>query len=427
MKKLLSAFLTMLLILSLILTGCGKNNTDAVDKKENNTGSANKTKVVFMAYNKEDVRKSWLEYLEKELPDIEIEFRFVDLKQFNNVLKTQLASGEGPDLMEGYGADLVSAGYLEDISNASFIDKYYDEGLKAYSYEGKTYAIPLQSWFEGIYYNKEIFEKYGLNPPKSWDQWMEIHETLKKNGVKPQVMGAKSWEPMMKQNMGLLLNEFYLTDAGKGFDDDFAAGKKTLSGTYNETMKKWSEIVEKGYITKDMLGMEYDQAQDEFATGKAAMWESGPWALETIKEKNPDLKFGMFPIPGIKEGTGALVGGPGSCISVNANSKVKDAAMKVLEATSTPEAQMALVKDNPGSSFLKGVEVDLGSEFSDCSQAFAEGRVYAPWMYWQAVNSIQQDFGKGLQDFIAGQTTIDDFLKDMDKKADQARSMVDKK
>ncbi len=424
MKKVFTVLASLLMLSSLVLAGCGK--TDETGSKESASGagqSEKKVKIRIMGYNKEETRKSYLDYLKEKLPNVDIEFQFVDLKSFENMLRTQLAAGEGPDIFEtsGSGAVYANAGYVEDLTDAPFTGKYNDTGLMRY--QGKVYTIPLQSWFEGIWYNKDIFEKQGLTPPKTWDEWMAIHDKLRQAGIKPQAMGAKSWEPMMKQSMGMLLNEFYAKAENKDFDTAFSEGTKAVSGSWNDAVTKWTETIQKGNLTKDMLGIDYDQAQDEFATGKAAMWESGPWAAEALKQKNPNLNMGMFPIPGLAEGTGWLIGGPGSAFAVNKQSKHKDVVMQILELTATPEAQEALIKDNFGSSFLKGVDVQLPPEYADSAEAFKEGHVYAPWITWP-FGAIAEDYGKALQEVLTGAKTVDDALKVLDDKAEQQRKSL---
>lgn len=233
-------------------------------------------------------------------------------------------------------------------------------------------------------------------------------------------MGAKSWEPQMKQTITMVLNEFYSKEENKGFDEAFNNGEVTMDGNWNYILEKWAVMVEEGYITPEMLGISYDQAQDEFATGKAAMWESGPWAAGSLHEKNPDGNFGMFPIPGFNKGTGWLVGGPGTAYAVNADTKVKEQVLQVMDLISTKEGQEALfAASGEGSSFLKGIDFDLGPEFDDCQAAFDEGHVYCPWNNWFSAQAIIMEYGKAMQDFIEGNKTIDDVLQAVDKKKQQ--------
>ena len=261
-----------------------------------------------------------------------------------------------------------------------------------------------------------MFADNGIEVPKTWDEFLAVHKKLQDKGIKAQTMGAQSYEPMMKQSIALVNNEFYSDEANKTFDEKFNEGESSLAEAWLPAVQEWYKLIESGYLTQDMLGLSYDQALDEFATEKAAMWECGPWAVDTIKEKNPDLDFGMFPIPGKSaDEPGWLVGGPGSAFGINAKSEHVEEALKVLELTATEEAQQALVKDNAGSSFVEGVEVDLGDIYTECEEAFKAGHVYAPWTaVWTNGNAVTEAYGKSLQEVLAGTKTVEQALKDAD-------------
>lgn len=423
MKKRLLAILAMTMAVSIGLSGCGTSNSSS-----NGTSSSakdnGKVDITFANWNKEDTWTDFIKVINEKVPEANIQFQFIDTKEYDNVINTQLAAGEGPDILAINNQSMIKAGYTLDISNEDFTKLFSDAGLSLYSRDGKAYGLPAYSWFEGIFYNKEIFDKYGLKPPKTWDEYMAIHEALKNNGIKPQTMGAKSWEPLNKSSVGFLLNDFYSTDAGKNFDADFNSGKKTFSGNYNDALKTWSQLITKGYLDKNMLGLDYDQALDEFATGKAAMWESGPWSVDTIKQKNPNLKFGMFPFVGTKPGDGWLVGGSAFGFGINANSKHIDVVKKVLAAIATPEAQNAILKANPGSSsFLKGLTTEMDPMYADCAATFKDGNIATNWEHWPDVNSqaMIQEIGSQYQNYLGGQESLDDALKAMDKKSESLR------
>lgn len=430
-KKVLPTMLCAALVLSM-MAGCSSdsvgNSSSSTSTPTETTGETNKqVEIRIMGYNAEASRATYLNLLKEKLPNIKVTFEFVALDNFNNVLNSQLQAGQGPDIIEVGGETrlLANAGYLADLTSESFTSKYAQAGLSPYSVDGKVYATPLQSWYEGIFYNKAIFRDNGIQVPKTFDDFIKIHKDLSTKGIKPQTMGAQSWEPMMKQSIGLVNNEFYATPESKGFDEKFNAGDSKLSETWLPHVEEWSRMITEGALTKDMLGLSYDQALDEFATGKAAMWESGPWAVGTLKEKNPKLELGMFPIPGKKEGSGWLVGGPGSALAINAKTTHKAEALQVLELTATPEAQQALIKDNAGSSFLTGVEVDLGDIYADCAEAFKAGNVYAPWTAaWISGNPIVEGYGKSLQEVLAGTKTVKQALEDADGINDTMRKTL---
>lgn len=421
MKQRLLAAMVGSIMIATTLAGCGgANSSDAEGTGAAATSAADgkQTEIRLMAYNAEASRATYLALLKEKFPNIKITYEFVALDSFNNVLNSQLQAGQGPDIIEVGGETrlLANAGYLMDLSNEAFTKKYAQAGLSPYTVDGKVYANPLQSWYEGIFYNKAIFREAGVSIPKSLDAFIKLHKDLSAKGIKPQIMGAQSWEPMMKQSIGVVNNGFYADPANKSFDEKFSQGEAKLAESWLPYVKEWSRVISEGCITQDMLGLSYDQALDEFATGKAAMWESGPWAVNTILEKNPKMELGMFPIPGIKEGPGWLVGGPGSALAVNAKTTNKDAVMQILEFTATPEAQQALIRDNAGSSFLTGVDVDLGDVYADCNEAFKAGNVYAPWTAaWVSGNPIVEGYGKSLQEVLAGTKTVEQALADADQ------------
>lgn len=432
MKKLF-ALTTAVLMAASLFAGCGSSapapeSTPAEPGSESvSEPSEEKVEIRLMAYNAETSRQSYLKLLEEKFPNIKITYEFVALDNFNNVLNSQLQAGQGPDIIEVGGETrlLANAGYLMDLTGEPYTAKYAQAGLSPYTVDGKVYATPLQSWYEGIFYNKALFKEAGVEVPKTLDEFIQLHKDLAAKGIKPQTMGAQSWEPMMKQSIGIVNNEFYSDPANKDFDEKFNAGEAKLAESWLPYVKEWSRVITEGCLTQDMLGLSYDQALDEFATGKAAMWESGPWAVNTILEKNPDMELGMFPIPGLKEGPGWLVGGPGSALAVNAKTEHPEEVKAILDFTATPEAQQALIKDNAGSSFLTGVDVDLGEIYADCADAFKAGNVYAPWTAaWISGNPIVEGYGKSLQEVLAGTKTIEQALADADEINDTMRESL---
>lgn len=411
MKRKAYSLVIVLLLLTTFLVACGNKDN------ESSGTDGDVIKLRMMGYNPESTRATYLKLLDEKLDNVEITFEFVALDNFNNVLNSQLQAGEGPDIIEVGGEVklLAKANHLLDLSDQEFVGKYTEPGLLPYTVDGGVYATPLQSWFEGIFYNKEIFKENNVSVPKTWDEFIEVSKTLADKGVKPQIMGAQSWEPMMKQSIGLVNNEFYGKEGNSDFDEKFNAGEAFVADAWLDAVTEWSRVIDEGILTQEMLGLSYDQALDEFATGKAAMWESGPWAVETILEKNPDIDLGMFPIPGVEEGDGWLIGGPGSALAINAKSKHIEEALEVLNITATEEAQLALIKDNEGSSFLEGVEVDLGEIYEDSEAAFKAGNVFAPWTAtWVTGNPIVEAYGKSLQEVLAGTKTVEEALKDAD-------------
>lgn len=411
LKKLFSLVLCLALVLS-VFAGCSNQAAPAEEPTKQaetpaeapETEGTEKTKVRMAYWNSEDTVAELLNFLAEAVPDVEIEYQYIDNSNYATIIDTQLSADEGPDIIcENPASALKHAqlGYLADISDLGAL--YSDAGTSVYSYEGKVYALPGISWFEGIWYNKAIFAENNIELPHTFDEYIAMCKQFQELGIKPLSAGLKSWEPMLKNSMAFVTAE-YLSGEGKNFASDYREGKTTLDGTWNPYLEKWTEMITSGIYTTDMTGIDHDQSLEEFATGGSAMFCSGPWDLEAIQSKNPDLDLGMFPFYGTQESDGWLIGGPGCGFAANASSKNLEAVKKVLAALSTPEGQNALWAGNAGgSSYLTGVELALPEVYDDVATAIAAGNVYCPWNEWGAASGVAQDYGVEMQNYLLGE------------------------
>lgn len=425
MKKKLISMLLCGAMASVLLAGCGSGSSGETSAPEAESGSeaeapsgetgSEKTKIRMTYWNNEDTVKTLLAYLAEEVPDVEIEFQFIDNSNYDTIVDTQLSAEEGPDIIcESPGSALKHAklGYLVEINDLGAL--YSDAGTRLYSYDGNVYALPGISWFEGCYFNKAMFEENNIELPTTFDEYIAVCKQFKELGITPLAAGLKSWEPMLKNSMAFVTAEYLSTSEGQNFCSDYREGKTALEGTWNPYLEKWSEMITEGIYTTDMTGIDHDQALDEFATGKAAMFCSGPWDLDTIKSKNPDLQIDMMPFYGTAASEGWLIGGPGCGFAVNAASKNQEAALKVLEAISTIEGQEAFWQDNQGgSSYLEGASFELPEEYNSAKSALDAGNVYCPWNEWGDAISAHETYGTEMQAYLLGQD-LDTTLNNID-------------
>lgn len=428
-KKFLSVLLSTV-VTATFLTGCGGTAPTAGESESESKTTANaesteaktesatgeKTKIRMTYWNSEDTVSALLAYLKTAVPDVEVEYQFIDNSNYDTIVDTQLSAGEGPDIIcESPGSSLKHArlGYLSSLDELGKL--YSGAGTSVYSYDGSVYALPGISWFEGIYFNKALFEDNNIALPKTFDEYIAVCKKFQELKITPLAAGLKSWEPMLKNSMAFVAAEYLSTDAGKTFGSDYRDGKATLDETWNPYLEKWSEMITEGIYTTDMTGIDHDQALEQFASGNAAMFCSGPWDLEAIMAKNPDLKIDMMPFYGTTESAGWLIGGPGCGFAVNEKSSNKEAAMKVLKALSTVEGQAALWENNQGgSSYLNGATFELPEAYSSAATTLAAGNVYCPWNEWGAAAGAHEEYGTQLQSYLLGTQDLSTTLQNVD-------------
>lgn len=202
-------------------------------------------------------------------------------------LRVSFANNDAPNVFIEYGG-LRTLDYIESDALLN-IKPYYDEDSEWYNsfyptmfkdlqYEGYDgiWGIPFKTYTILLYYNKDIFQKYCITPPETFDELLLICKKLKDVGVKPFQVGEKDvWR------FGHFHNNVVIKSLGVNAAERLANG--TLS--YNSqsmiyTYRIISDMVKNGYfgddILKDILkqlatacknndmklGLYYSQAQD---------------------------------------------------------------------------------------------------------------------------------------------------------------------
>jgi raffinose/stachyose/melibiose transport system substrate-binding protein len=290
------------------------------------------------------------------------------------------------------------------------------------SYKGKIYAVPGVSWFGGYFYNKGMFDEHGWTIPKTFDEFLGLCGKIQDAGIKPIANPIKNPNFLMHYALSYVQPAFTRSAAGMDFDLDYAAGNVKMADHFGPYLEKWSEVVKRGFVTAEDLGMDYDQAIDEFCAEKAAIFDSGPWDVDVIYGKNPNMRIDMMPFVGDDPNEpGWLFGGPGIRFGINAklgepgNEAKLQACVDVLALISTPEGQMAYWENNKGgSSYLKGVKLDMPSEYDGCKEVFAAGHVYNSFQVWNV--GVFDEFGKQLQGFVSGDVTLQQVMEATDAK-----------
>ena len=349
--------------------------------------------------------------------NIKLDYQYVDNNQYDNVINTQMAANAGPDILEEGGGFLgqAKAGYLMDLTKQPFVSKFLPNYIAGFTVGGKTFGVPSTSFFGGILYNKKIFSKYKIAVPKTWNDFLKIGAKLKGSKIKPFITGAKSIGTPMWPMFGVLNISFYNKSANKKFDENFSNQKATVDASWKATLQKYfAPMLTKGYYTKDMAGLDDAQAANEFALEKAAMMPGGTWYDVQLMKANPKLNYAIMPYPSLDGSTGWVVGAAGNCFSVNAQTKVKDASLKLINSLGTVDAQKALFKHDGGPSGLKGLNLKQSAKVAPCVPALKAGHIYATWVKWPYAGQILTDGTKELQMYISGTATLDDYLKTID-------------
>ncbi len=229
------------------------------------------------------------------------------VEQYNQTPDAMLAQPPVPDIMlitPGWFLDrAIDSGGLTDLTNLwqeSGAAETLQPGLRALSErEGKQYYLPVGYNWNGFYYNKAVFAQYGLQPPTTWDEFLQVCETLWMNGVVPLSMSGE--DPFMGS---LWLDYLNLRLNGPEVHRQFIAGEIPFTDPQiRAVFEQWAQLVEKGYFHDAAASMGTQEAlaavvqKDNLLGAKPAMVLSGPAFLgELAPERRAELGFFPFPV-----------------------------------------------------------------------------------------------------------------------------------
>jgi multiple sugar transport system substrate-binding protein len=206
------------------------------------------------------------------------------------------------------------------------------------SYDGRLYGTGFTPDVSILLYNKDVFVKAGLDPespPKTLAQLQEYATTIKEKV--PDAYGYYfsgscggcnifTQAPMMWGSGATLL-----PTAGDAPAMDGPGVVEVL------TMLK--EMWEAGIIPESA---EADTGANFFSTfesGNIGMVGSGGFAISALKANQPDMNFGIAPLPGINEGQASSFVG-GDVIAIPKGAKNADLATQFIQWQLTDEAQL---------------------------------------------------------------------------------------
>lgn len=321
MKKAQIVLLSMLLVMSTLLFGCSnsKDNTN----QPSNTNSSSDTnqdksteKVTLKWMNTADPeRDPWVQDRLKTFNDshdnIEVKVEYVPYDQFDQKLTTLISSGNAPDIFPSNAADNGFATYMNmgalldmtELYNRDQSELLLDDKLvDIYKNSGKLYGIPYLALGTFLYYNKDLFDKAGVDyPPTDWDdknwnfdkyQEDAIALTHDVGDLQKQVFGTMvpSAANLNAWSMG---GDFFKPEA---YQTGIMGEPDIVNDTNIAAIQYYADLINKHKVAPNPeASTALEQLGDPFLTGRVAMVISGGWSFGSYS--NADFNWGVAAVP----------------------------------------------------------------------------------------------------------------------------------
>ena len=300
------------------LTACG-NKQEAASKE-------GKTTIRFASWDTADdvdAQQKMVDKFNEEHPDIQVVLEAFG-SDFDTKISASMGSGDAPDVMYMWNYPAYHEG-LEPLD--SYIEKEGEEYKKNFystlwnynSYDGQIYGLPVGFTTHCVYYNKDLFEKAGVEEPKDGWTWEDLEEKAKKIN---EATGVKGFSFSMKPDP--YDYEMYLWSNGTAYCDKEGKMEGYVnSGKALETYKMFQDMAKDGYaVATEKSG------SDEFESGQTAMFVYGAWAVKKYTEAG--VNFGLAKLPSFgTEKSASILSSSG--VAIAKSSKNKEAAWEFVK------------------------------------------------------------------------------------------------
>ena len=335
-----------------MLSACTSEKIEMGTLSEQHERQEKNTELVLF-YSGENI--NWIAAMEElcetfmnENPDITLQMEYSGEGEYTEELKAKEAEGEFPDVFEINNVDMFqNADKLGNLGEeiSSLVENPINVG-------GETYGLPFYSTSYGIVYNKVLFKKYGISVPRTYEEFLQVCERLKVEGIAPLAVGGNEHSA----DMGWM-NYFFLTEVEKNNQNWQDKRSQGMVSFQDEDMKKaledFQNLMVGDYILEDSINMGDNQIINHMINQEVAMYYGTPAMLakiidaypravesdktntgEEIKNDTVQLRAGWFYLPD-KEGNSVVIEKIGSIWSVSKecmeDKKKKEAAETFLE------------------------------------------------------------------------------------------------
>lgn len=346
---------------------------------------------------------------------------------YETYILNALSAGTAPDLfyVDIFWAEgLMRTGQLHPLndylakSEILKAEHIIPELLDAFTYNGKIYGIPKDFNTLAVVYNKDLFDFAGVPYPDENDDWNTFAEKMHRvAAIGPEYYGL-ALQPEFAR-----FGAFAYATGWEPFDEN--GHTNVLDPRFVEAFKYYTGLL------KDRAGVHpQDVGQGwgggALSTEQVAAALEGAWVLGFLRDGAPNMEYGAAPIPKhpVTGQRGNLIFTVAWCI--NANSKVKDEAFKVLEALTSPEAQQwvlerglalpsrAALVDNP---YFQRDDKEAQANFVIFRGA-SDGFVY-PFKFREHGGAWMEPINNALTAVLLGEMDVDTALREAQQRLDR--------
>jgi multiple sugar transport system substrate-binding protein len=235
---------------------------------------------------------------------------------------------DNPDIQQ-----IAETGALAPLGDYGITTDGYAKGpIEAATYDGQLYGLQPGANTLALFYNKDILDKAGIKPPKTWDELKSTSKKLtsgKQYGfafnATADYEGAWQFLPPMWSNGG----------------DETDLKSPQVA----EALQLWKDLVDSGASSKSVVNWKQADVNDQFIAGKAAMMENGPWQIPALQRAKINFGVVPFPVKDASQTSVAPLGGEAWTVPVTGDKNKMAKSAELVKCMNSDENQIQRGKD----------------------------------------------------------------------------------
>ncbi len=358
-------------------------------------------------------------------------------------LRPRIIAGDPPDVIDNSGAGNLDTGALvaEDelldlapLMNAPSLDtpgKTFAETLFPGSqasglFDGVQRYVNIAFTVFGTWYSQSLFEDKGWAYPQTWDEMMNLCETIKGTGIAPWTYQGKYPYYMVFGLLEPMVEKLGGVEVWKAIDN-LEEGAWQHPAVL-QALQMMKQLPDNGYILNGTEGLTHTESQAEWLQNKAAFIPCGTWLENEMRSVTPEgFNMVVAPVPAADPMTASWIdASSGEPFMVFANGKNPVAGMEFLRCLMSKEgAKFFAQKVGSIMPVVGGADgVELSSAMTSALSAVSAagdhilqrpsfGDWYAP---------LNEEVGNSTGSLMTGRISAEEFIDRVQKVADEVKN-----
>ena len=354
-------------------------------------------------------------------PDCKIKLTYIPHAEMVGKIAQGIASGDVPDLM---GMDLIYAPQFEKaqqlvditsrIKDWSELKTASKGHMTVATYEEKLYGVPLYADVSALFYNKDLFQRAGLDPNKPPTSLAELREFAGKitalgGGIKGYYL------PGNCAGCNIFTVGPLMWASGAKIEAKDAGDEPLTGDGVKQVLEFTREMVKSKNVPDGARTENGETFHLQFGSGKLGMMGTGNFNITLAREQNPNMKFGIGLLPGMTPGSSASFIG-GDLVVIPKGSKRVDDSVNFMKFLLSDDVQVEvyakLLNLTTRSDMVNNKYFQAEPLVQDVAKALAVGQTPYTLTFFEQINSPQGPWLQMLQKAYYTDEPIDKIITD---------------